>query len=56
MQHKSSEVMDAIVKTVNDFFLENGRTLSISEISAKVNCSRSTVHVYLVEMDRMTAV
>ena len=44
--------MDAIVKAVNDFFLENGRTPSITEISAKVNCSRSTVHSYLVEMNR----
>lgn len=52
MQHKSSEVMDAIVKTVNDFFLANGRTPSISEIAAKINRSRSTVHSYLTEMNQ----
>ena len=52
MQHKSSEVMDAIVKAVNDFFIENGRTPSISEIAAEVKRSRSTVHGYLVEMSR----
>ena len=52
MQHKSSEVMDAILKAVNDFFIENGRTPSISEIAAEVKRSRSTVHGYLVEMSR----
>ena len=52
MQHKSSEVMNTIVKVINDFFIENGRTPSITEISAKVKRSRSTVHAYLVEMDQ----
>lgn len=52
MQHKSSRIMDAIVKFVNDFFMINGRTPSISEIATKVNRSRSTIHSYLVEMNR----
>ncbi len=52
MQHKSTEIMDAIVKSVNDFFMINGRTPSISEIAIDVNRSRSTVHSYLVEMNR----
>lgn len=52
MQHKSNEIMDAIVKSINDFFMINGRTPSISEIATDVNRSRSTVHSYLVEMNR----
>ena len=52
MQHKSTEIMDAIVKSVNDFFMINGRTPSISEIATDVNRSRSTIHSYLVEMNR----
>ena len=52
MQHKSTEIMNAIVKSINDFFMINGRTPSISEIATEVNRSRSTVHSYLVEMNR----
>lgn len=52
MQHKSTEIMDAIVKSINDFFMINRRTPSISEIATDVNRSRSTVHSYLVEMNK----
>ena len=52
MQHKDSELMNTIVKAINDFYIENKRTPSITEISAEVKRSRSTVHAYLLEMDQ----
>lgn len=52
MQHKSQAVMDAVMDAINNFYMETGRTPSITEISKVVRCSRSTVHAYLVEMNQ----
>ncbi len=52
MQHKSYDLKKEILNAVNDLFRSNNRTPSISEIAEETKRSRSTVHAYLVEMDR----
>jgi repressor LexA len=50
MRHKDTELMRRIREFAEQFYIENGRSPSTSEIGAVVNVNKATVHRYLVDM------
>lgn len=53
MRCKSEETMEQIKNAVEEFYFAHYRSPSIGEIAAEVGCSKSTVHSYLWEMDKL---
>lgn len=51
MRYKSIDTKNNITQAIEEFFFENKRAPSITEIVKKVGHSRSTVHAYLQEMN-----
>lgn len=52
MRHKDPELMKKMKAYIAEFYIENDRTPSETEISKNFGKSRSTAHNYLVAMDR----
>ena len=50
MRHRDPAIMDKIVKFVDAYYLENGRSPSTSEIGNEIGVSKSTACRYLQEM------
>lgn len=53
MRYKSRETMDQIVCAIDDFFFTHHRTPSNTELANMVGRSRSNIHGYLREMDKL---
>lgn len=53
MRYKSEETMKEIRKAIDSYFLSNKKTPSITEIARAVGRSRSTIHAYLQEMNKL---
>ena len=53
MRCKSEETMEQIKNAVEEFYFAHYRSPSIGEIAAEVGRSKSTVHSYLWEMDKL---
>lgn len=53
MRCKSEETMEQIKNAVEEFYFSHYRSPSIGEIAAEVGRSKSTVHSYLWEMDKL---
>lgn len=51
MRYRSEETMERIKKYADDFYIENVRSPSTSELSEGLDIPRSTVYKYLVAMD-----
>ena len=52
MRHKDPERMRQINTYIGEFYVENGRTPSTTEIAAEFGIARSTAYYYLVAMDK----
>lgn len=53
MRYKSEKTMEEIIEAVDSYFFTNKETPSITEIARIVGRSRSTVHAYLQEMNKI---
>ena len=53
MRYKSRDTMDEIIQAIDDFFFDHHRTPSNTELANAVGRSRSNIHSYLREMDRL---
>ena len=52
MRHKDPERMRQINTYISEFYMENGRTPSTTEIAKAFGIARSTAYYYLVAMDK----
>ena len=52
MRHKDPERMRQINTYIGEFYVENGRVPSTTEIAAEFGIARSTAYYYLVAMDK----
>lgn len=50
MRHKSTELMNQIKTFAEQFYFDNGRSPSTTEITNEVGIARGTAHRYLVDM------
>lgn len=50
MRHKSTELMNQIKAFAEQFYFDNGRSPSTTEIANEVGIARGTAHRYLVDM------
>lgn len=53
MRYKSRDTMDQIIRAIDDFFFTHHRTPSNTELANAVGRSRSNIHSYLREMDKL---
>lgn len=53
MRYKSEKTMEEIIEAVDSYFFTHKETPSITEIARIVGRSRSTVHAYLQEMNKI---
>ncbi len=53
MRYKSEKTMEEIIEAVDGYFFTHKETPSITEIARIVGRSRSTVHAYLQEMNKI---
>lgn len=53
MRYKSEETMDEIVRAIDRYFFAHNEMPSITDIARSVGRSRSTVHAYLQEMNKL---
>lgn len=53
MRYKSEETMNQVAEAIDSYFLTHKKTPSITEIARLVGHSRSTVHAYLQEMNKL---
>ena len=53
MRYKSEKTMEEIIEAVDSYFFAHKETPSITEIARIVGRSRSTVHAYLQEMNKI---
>ena len=52
MRSKSPELMKRIIEYIESYYLENYRSPSTGNIAENIGIAKSTVHKYLVDMDR----